>query len=414
MPSLAEWDVVAHGIDAIYREDLLRSGGEITIGEMANWLYHAIEGGHDLDWIRDRIRESPEYQEKHGGGSPPVPPPPVPGRPSAPEPDGPGGAPSAPLPAAGGGRVYKVTDASDGDFVNRGYSYWSQAWISGGAVYCFAGHVDNRPRFFRVELATGSVQRLGPVLQYEGTSEGWSFDLDGFVYLLDGPRLRRVNPFTAQDSIVFDISDTHPGCILWQSHSSDDGQTHSATVKRIVNDGAYPSLGTVVFRRGTQEYFPANGDLDESQITPEGGWLVIKEDDRNRIIELATRVTRTITNAEGAVGHSDCGPGILVGEDDQHGACVLWDLRKNQVRELFLTWNMGHLSIRGGRCLLSDATRIALVALDGSGVTPLLTHGMVSDGAYDTQVFANLDPTGRIAAYMSNAAGRLDLYLYLL
>lgn len=344
------------------------------------------------------------YEASHGR-APVSPPAPAPERPS----------PSRP-PAVGGG-LLKVTDPSDGDFINRGYSYWSQAWINDVAIYCFAGHVDNHPRFFAVDIATHAVRRMGPVLAYTGEGEGWYWDREGWIYLLDGPRLRRVNPFTTEDRIVFSIEDTHPGCRLWQSHSSDDGQTHSATVQRIVSDGPYPNIGTVVFWQGQQEYYPAHGTLDESQITSDGAYLIIKEDDDNRIITMGTRETRVLRDADGAVGHSDCGPSIVIGEDNIHGACVYWDLRRpltpGNRRELFSTWGMGHLSVKGGRCLLSDDTHLSLVSLEGSGVVTLQAHGMIGND-YDHQVMANLDYTGRVAAYLSNASGRMDLYLLLI
>jgi hypothetical protein len=297
------------------------------------------------------------------------------------------------------------------------YSYWPNAFVNGRTAYVFAGHADGRARFFEVDLLTGAVQRLGPMIGFTGTTEGWYWDAESWIYLIDGPRLRRENPFTGQSSVIFDISDSHPGCMLWQAHSSDDGQVHSATVKQIVNDGAYPAIGTVVFRKGRQEYFPAQGDLDESQITPDGGWLVIKENDDNRVINLDTRETQIIRDADGAVGHSDCGPHLLVGEDNIHGACVKWDLSQpltpGRRVELFNTWNMGHVSIRGGRCLLSDDTHLSLVSLNGGGVVQLLAHGGEM-GDYDKQVKANLDPSGRVATYMIHKDGRYDVFIAVL
>jgi hypothetical protein len=319
----------------------------------------------------------------------------------------------------GGGslRLRRVTDERDGELVPRMYSYWSSAWMGATCTYVFVGHADNHPRFFQVDRATGAVMRFGSLIPYAGTGEGWYWSLDGEVYLCDGPRLRRFNPFTGEDVIVFDISDSHPGCRLWQAHSSADGETHSATVERITSDGPYVRVGTVVFWKGRQDFYPAHGVLDESQITPDGAFLIIKEDDDNRIINLFTRETRLLRDEARAIGHSDCGPGFVVGEADKPdpGACVMWDLRgpltQERCRILFQTLNMGHVSVRGTTCLLSDQTHISLVPLDGSGVRPLIEHGMVGSD-YDHQVQANLDPTGRVACYMTNqGGGRLDVFL---
>jgi hypothetical protein len=347
------------------------------------------------------------HEAKHGPYGHDVPPvdhPPVGSGPIVTVPQGPTGL---------SGKTIKVTDASDGEFVNRMYPYYSSAVIIGQAVYAFAGTKDGHPKFFRVDLENGSVYQLGAMLRFTGEAEGWYWDAEGWIYLCNGSQLLRVNPFTQEEQIVFDIAETHPGCDLWQAHSSLDGRTHSATVRRIVSDGAYPKIGTVVVHHGQQQWYPAIGDLDESAITSDGAFLIIKEGDLNRIITVATGDPRIISDADGAVGHSDCGPSCVVGEDDQLGACVLWDLRTFTKRVLFSTWNMGHVSVRAERCLLSDAMNLSLVALDGSGVTTLAQHGMTGND-YDHQCMANLSPCGRVAAFMSNTDGRMNLYLLVL
>lgn len=321
------------------------------------------------------------------------------------------------LPPGIAGRVIQVTSADDGDLVPRMYSYWSNAWIDGGTAVVFVGHVDGRPRFFRVQLASGSVERLGPRLPYTGTGEGWYWDAAGWIYLCDGPRLRRVNPFDGRDQVVFDISDRLPGGALWQAHSSDDGQVHSATVQQTGGNDTWPKIGTAVYRNGQTDYFPARGVLDESQVTADGAFVIIKEDDDNRIITLATGEERILRDADGALGHSDCGPGIAVGEANlpEPGACVLWDLRQpltlDRRRTLFTTWNMGYVALRGGRCLHSDATHLSLVSLENGERTPVVAHGCNAGNDYDSRVKANLDPTGRVACYMTNAGGRFDVSL---
>jgi hypothetical protein len=390
----------------------------IALRSLANGKIVCAEAGGDQPLIANRDNVGPwetfELIELDEGNGYPAPAPPTH------EPPQPAPAPNPPdvrpPPSGSGGfaldRLVRVTTEADGEFVNRGYSYWSQAVILGDAAYAFAGNTDGHVYFFQV-TANGRVTRLGALLPYTGTGEGWSWSASGDVYLLEGPRLRRVNPFSGDDRVVFDISDEHPNCILWQSHSSDSGQTHCATVKRIVNDGAYPAIGTVVFRNGRQEYFPAQGTLDESALAGDE-WLIIKEDDDNRIINLKTRETRIIRDHDRALGHSDCGPDFCVGEADKPdpGACVLWNLRDlhRGPRILFPTIGMGHVSVRNGVCLLSDATYLSLVSLDGGSFVPFLEHGMVGTD-YDHQVMANLDPSGRIAAFMSNRSGRMDLYL---
>lgn len=335
-----------------------------------------------------------------------------------PETSEPGTGQTPPLPPSS--VPIRVTDDRDGAIENRVYSYWPNAWVRpDGVIVAFVGE-----RFFLIQPATGEVDRLGvprALQPYPATGEGRYWDAEGRIYLLDGPRLRRVEPFAGEDVVVFDITN-HPGCDLWQAHSSDDGATHSATVRQIVADGPYPKIGTVVYRGHSQRFYAAEGTLDESQVDASGRFVIIKETflrggrERldNRFLDLETGASDWLWDEEGAVGHSDCGPGFVVGEDDQIGACVrLSLLDRSERRALFSTWNMGAVSVRRGRCLLSDATALSLVALDGSGVTPLLSHGMTG-GGYDYQVHANLSPCGRVAAWVSNVAGRMDLYLFVL
>lgn len=318
----------------------------------------------------------------------------------------------APSPTPNANGVICVTKDSPGEFLDRDYSYWSQSVVRGTNVYTFVGHSDGTVKFF--EITTDErVTPLGSLLAYAGTGEGWYWNANGQIYLLDGPRLRRVNPFiTGHDEVVFDIADTHPGCRLWQAHSSDDGRAHSATVQKIVAEGAYPNIGTVVCIDGVQRYFPAIGSLDESAITADGKFLVIKEDDYNRVINLVTGVEQRLYNEGGAVGHSDCGESYIIGEDDVHGACVRWDFPAFTRTELFKTWNMGHVAVRGDRWLLSDDKRISLMDANGQ-LTTLVEHGMIGSG-YDFQVFANLSPDGRVATWMSNKSGRMDAYILML
>lgn len=358
------------------------------------------------------------YEASQGTAQPPPSPAPAPSPVPAPT-------PAPPLSSNPG--LMQVSDESDGALLPRMYAYWSNAWVSGQEVWVFAGHEDGDPRFFRVSLITGAVSRYESMVPYRGTTEGWYWDLEGWIYLLDGPRLRRVNPFTREDRIIFDVSEMYRGCDLWQAHSSDDGRTHSATVRRIVEIGKYPYIATMVCRDGKLIPFDAQGNLDESHISGSGSDVMIEENDNLRVINIDTRQTRHMDDAEGALAHIDCGPDYMVGEADKPdpGCCALYYLNRpltpaNKVT-LFLTTNMGHVSVKQGRCLLSDTEGLWDVDLQGRGRTFLRAHGMVvppetpPSRQYDYQVKANLSPDAKVACFMSNMGGpRQDIYLLLL
>ena len=360
---------------------------------IAAWYLDVYQTRRIAGWSRSdaraeyvqAIRSSDEWRDKNADGRP-----------------SPSPSPSPLTP-----RLVQVADRADGPFHPRMYSYWSNAFVNNGNAYVFVGHSDSRPRFFEVQPErVRQLQNLH--MPYGGTTEGWSWDSHGWIYLLNGPRLRRVNPFSGDDHVVLDITHSHPNCRLWQSHSSDDGTTHCATVEQITPDGPYRRIGTIAMRRGEVKYFPAVGKLDESQITEQ--WLIIKEErDRNNQLRLDNRVVNLDSGQEywildeaGAVGHSDCDHGMLVGEDNQVGACILWDLNRVDVPKiLFRTWNMGHVSVRNGRILVSDNEWVSLLDLNGNLLAPRHAHG-VAVADYDSQVRANLDPTGRVACYMAH------------
>jgi len=347
---------------------------------------------------------------------PPIsPPPPEP----QPEPVTPAPIPSGPTDPT---PPIRVTNEQDGVLLNRGYSYWSQAFVLNEDVYAFVGSDAGRPLFFKVNIASGTVTRLGSLLPYAGTGEGWYWNAIGRVIHPEGSRLMSSNPFSPEETVIFDIAGTHPGCRLWQAHSSDYGVAHSATVQQIVESGPYPPIGTVAFRNDEQQYFAADTyNLDESQVTADGRYLLIKSspDDDNLFVDLETgKPWPWITKADGALGHSDSGRGYMIGADRARGACVRVDLPSLQRTELFPTWNLGHVAVRGDRILVSDAVNINLFS-DGQ-LRPICAHGMVNPyppedpRSYDDQVFGNISHDESTVAFVSNKEGRMDLYIKIL
>lgn len=310
-----------------------------------------------------------------------------------------------------------------------GYSYWSNVNNHEGQSHLYAviGRVGDTPLLITVDKQTWGVSSV-PIAS--GTAEGWYFSATepSILYRQEGSRLLRHDIDTGAIDAAFT---SQFGSSIWQCHTSADGRTHSATVR----DGDYRDLGCLaVLPDGSQRFFERRDGYDECQIDASGRFLVIKEGvGDNRIVDLLTGQERTLANADGAVGHSDCGDGLLVGEDDMHepGALVLWDLAALDGRRLLWqapAWGpgLGHVSVRGSSALVSNASREAvpranellLIPLDGSQqarvLAPCLTDLDAPGGGddYRKRPKANLDPTGQYACWTANCGGdRLDLFL---
>jgi hypothetical protein len=388
------YDVVVNNVDeweaACAEEWKVVTGSELTADAKGSWNFIRVRciSEERAEWgtTRNAIRSikgstAPTVgDDSHSArGVPSTPPAPIAGEP-----------PRVP------GRVTTVTR---GPMQPRFYSYWANAWAAAdGSTFVFAGGMDSQAHFFRVD-GEGTVSDLGALLPFDGTTEGWYWDADGWIYIPEGPRLLRANPFTKTHQVAFDISTAWPGHRLWQVHSSADGQCHCATLQRTDD---WSKVATVIAARGELWKLDAMQPLDESDIDEGGEYVVIKEGDDNRIVTVADRQERWLRDREGAVGHSGMGRGWMVGEDNINGKCVWWDLRTLTRRDLFSTWNMGHLSVRGNRILHSDGEKLGLLDPEGT-YRNLLNHAArVVD--YDSQVRANLSPCGTRACYMVNGA----------
>jgi hypothetical protein len=313
--------------------------------------------------------------------------------------------PSPPItPSAFNWNLLQLTQPGDERVPDREYSYWPHTVRIGDYVYAFCCSSSGHPPFFRID-ANGEIFRMGPMIGYASEGEGWYWDKRGLVYLIDGPRLRRVNPFNGEDEILFDISGRYPNHNLWQAHSSDDGQVHSATVRQN-SDGFNPHIATVICNRGALQFVPVFGQQDEAHMLGSGSHCIIEEDNNNRIVEVASGREQLILDADGALSHIDCGPDYMVGEDNINGVAWKIEIPSLHRTELERTWGMGHVSVQNGKCLLSNAGSLLWMDLNGGGLTHILDHGMVVPGdandPYDFQVKANLDATGTVALFMTN------------
>jgi hypothetical protein len=205
---------------------------------------------------------------------------------------------------------------------------------------------------------------------------------------------------------------------LWQMHSSFNEDVFSATIK----DANYNPIAWGVQRNGIEKSYPFKGNPDECQVDKSGKWLLIKEDNDNRIINLLTDEEYVIKNERGALGHSDCGYECAMGENDYSsnaGALDMIEFPTKKQCPIFSTgiWNMGYVSFTNARpgslesqfCLVTTPSHLVQVYFNGSfqEVCPNLTESQ----EYNHRPKANLCPLGKYAVWTAFVSGQLNAYL---
>ena len=197
------------------------------------------------------------------------------------------------FPAPYGTTGVRLTNAGDcggGDCVNYvGYSYWRNInnHVGSDTMLIVLGLDRQRggggPTLFSYNKNNGQTQNLGPLFSADSpyswaSGEGWYFSASqrNALYMNDGYSLMRYDVVTHAMTKVFDVRD-HLGADrrIWQIHSSNDDNVHSATVK----DGSYNDVGCVAYNQSTGRatYIARKGDFDECQIDKSGRWLLVKE-----------------------------------------------------------------------------------------------------------------------------------------
>lgn len=334
------------------------------------------------------------------------------------------------FPAPYGTRGSRITNSSDGMVRPVGMAYWPCLNNSTGHadVWVFVS-IEDTLTLFSVDKTSLAVQRLGP-MPFHSTGEFcyWSFSESDLLYVPQDNRLLRYNVETHQ----VDVAAEAPSPIT-QCHSSYDGRVHSMTLEG----------GAAVWRNGTILRFPSSSGYDECQVDKSGRWLLIKEGTDNRLIDLESRREFTLTDKQGAVGHSDMGFGYVIGEEDQTdpgGVFRLWlfsDTGPIDGGVVYSTdWTgmsryVSHCNAfpapaqqNAVLCSASHAGDVARanelvhVPLDGSGrivtVCPNLTDLNASGGGeeYWRKCRANIDPTGRYACFSGNMGSeRMDVFV---
>lgn len=207
---------------------------------------------------------------------------------------------------------------------------------------------------------------------------------------------------------------------LWQCHSSYDEDVHSATLK----DSNWEVIGWAVLDHGVKKHFPIKGEPDECQIDKSGEYLIIKEDNYNRIINVQDGTEKIIQNEEGALGHSDCGFRCALGENDYSsypGALDFIDFPTLASAMMYSTgiWNMGYFSFTNAKPtpladqfgLITTPTELIKIQLNGRGEGIKICDNLTENQEYENRPKANLCPEGEFAIWTSWVGGNLNAYL---
>ena len=350
---------------------------------------------------------------------------------------------------------FRITNASDGELLPRGYSYWRQTNNHAGSdrLLVFAGIKGAGPTLFSVDKRGGRVEKLGPMFQgtplQGATGEGMYFSARDphVLYCAVGSTMMRYDVASCTLTPVFDASQhLNRRVLLWQMHTACDDRTHSATV-RDADTGA--DLGACVFREATGRFvlIERRGDYDESQIDKSGDWLVIKENvdgrngEDNRIINVDSLTERTFLDEAGAAGHSDNGFGYMVSEDNWHAkpaAVRVWNLSDLDAppagRLVYHSteWGagVGHVShanaarsvpignqwawvSNASQKAVPRANEIIAFPLDGSLRVVVVAPNLVrfTGDLYDDLPKGNCDLTGEYFVWLGSPEGRRDLFM---
>ncbi len=358
-------------------------------------------------------------------------------------------------------RLTNASDCGGADCIRDvAYSYWRNMnnHVGSDNMFIFVGtEGGSGPALIQYNKVTDQVIDSGPVFPASSpysatTGEGFYFSatMPAKLYVGTGSLIERFDVVNKEIQTIVDVN-AHLGAghMLWQRHSSDDDNVHSATVR---NSSSYEMLGCMVYQENTGQfnYFPKQGDYDECQIDKSGKWLVIKENvngvdgEDNRIIGMDTGEERILLDRDGAGGHSDLGHGYMIASDNwstEANTVKMWNFNENPLTGVVVysnnDWNAGspsHISHTNSRPDLPPeqqvacgssanagngpgANEIICFRLDGSrqmlAVAPTMTNLNSGKGdSYTKMPKGNLDVTGQYFIWTSNLGGtRTDAFL---
>ena len=355
------------------------------------------------------------HKTTHENGPPAVEPSPQPLPQPLPEPNIPD-IPSAPSPAGIVGVPVKITQGCN----PIGMAYWRNInQHRGQDILKVFLTINDELILFIIDKRNLSVLSEKQ-LNIHHTGEGCYFSAvkQNILFVRIEDTLFEYNVDDGSRNIVWKLTD---GNKLWQCHTSYNDDVHSATIQ----NSNYNFIKWGVSIRGEQKFFDMGNEPDECQIDKSGNFLVVKESNINRIIDLRNNDEKFIPRA-GRLGHSDCGFECMLGENDfseAAGACDYVDLNDiSNRRRMYSTgiWNMGYASFTNAKpsvsldqqfCLISTPRDIIQVRLDGNGNGRIICPNFTEDQEYNNRSKANLCPQGEFAIWTALVSGVMTAFI---
>jgi hypothetical protein len=371
---------------------------------LTNWLFHWREYDHDMQWFIDRFIESDEYKNKHGNIIPTPPIPPITISPSS-------------------NSTILNTPILIAKGVNPiGMSYWrniNQHKNQSDLKVILSKN--DQLTLYTVDKSNLSVvnsENLG--ITHTGEGVFFSSSNPNIIYVPFDEYVAWFNVETKENGIVL----TGQGYKIWQLHCDYSEKIWSMTLK----DNNYNIVEWGVYKDEYLKTYDLKGKIpDECQIDKSGKWLLIKEDDDNRIIYIPTGVERFISNQNGALGHGDCGFEFAMGENDYSqfaGALDIIKFEDGSHINIYSSgiWNMGYVSYTNAKdantntCLMTTPKELILINIDtkiGRVICPNLTDidSYPGKDKYPARAKANLCPNGQYAAWTAYVNGSMNCYL---
>ena len=360
------------------------------------------------------------------------------------------------LPAAGskavdptfGTEILRVTDERDGVECGTVYSYWpsfnrDSTWLMAACTQQIETWQEPVAIFYRWDTPgfKWTERIVKTISDTPGTlnlSSGIWSGVESDTILV--PRWNEIYSYDVgknETTLVKNFEAEFPGEYLWQVHRSYDDDVWSWTRKRRVD---YAKVGYAVWRRSSDKVIYVSGDgVDEVQIDKTGGYLVVKTGRsgaavvETRIIDLRSGAIRDMLDGAPnfALGHSDNGAGLQVGEEDWNSHIWKYDLGDPSKKLDLLPgqdpWDWQHggghysmlandeswvlCSTHGGTGVL--ASELYMLATDGSGRICRLAHHHSIYRGYNDAPRPNISRDGKLVAFTSNWGGssRRDLFV---